>query len=54
MYMDGTHKVVKIKNTTIQDATISMNGEWHIVSLNYDIMTIGLKEWGFQQRDLVR
>jgi hypothetical protein len=54
MYMDGTHKVVKIKNTTIEDAYMGMNGEWHIVHIDFDILTLGLKDYGFQQRDLVR
>jgi hypothetical protein len=54
LYMDGTHKVVKIKNTDITDATMGMNGEWHIVRSDFSILVLGIKEFGFQQRDLVR
>lgn len=54
LYMDGTHKVVKIKNTTVQDASTGLNGEWYIVRSDFNIMVLGLKEFGFQQRDLVK
>ncbi len=54
LYMDGTHKVLKIKGTTIQDRNMGMNGEWYIVKSSFDVMIVGLKEFGFQQRDLYR
>jgi hypothetical protein len=54
LYMDGSHKVIKIKNTTIQDANMGMNGEWYIVRSSFDILVVGLKTFGFQQRDLKR
>ncbi len=54
LYADGTHKIVKIKNTTIMDYNMQMNGEWHIVRSDFNILVLGLKEFGFQQRDLIR
>lgn len=54
LYMDGTHKVIKIKNTTIQDANMEMNGEWYIVRSDFEVLVVGLKKFGFLQRDLTR
>jgi hypothetical protein len=55
MFMDGTHRVVKVKNTTIMDRNISMNGEWVIVRLEDDALVVGTRDYGgFQQRDLYR
>jgi hypothetical protein len=55
MYVDGTHRMIKIKGTTIQDHTLKMNGEWFIVDINLDVMRVGTKDQGgFQQRDLIR
>lgn len=55
MFADGTHNVIKIKGTTIQDASLSMNGEWIIVRLTTDALVVGTRDYGgFQQRDLYR
>jgi hypothetical protein len=55
MFADGTHNVIKIKGTTIQDVNLSMNGEWVIVKLTPDILVVGSRDYGgFQQRDLHR
>ena|ERR1700741_2146006 len=55
MFADGTHNVIKIKGTTIQDANVSMNGEWIIVRLTPDALVVGTRDYGgFQQRDLYR
>jgi len=54
LYMDGTHRVIKIKNTDITDYTMQMNGEWYIVRLDFDKLVVGVKNQGFQQRDLYR
>jgi|LauGreDrversion4_2_1035121.scaffolds.fasta_scaffold444749_2 hypothetical protein len=55
MYASGTHRIVKIKNTTITDNGLKMNGEWYIVSIDFDKMILGTKDQGgFQQRDFVK
>jgi hypothetical protein len=55
MFADGTHNVIKIKGTTIQDSQVSMNGEWVIVTLNGDRLIVGTRDYGgFIQRDLYR
>jgi hypothetical protein len=55
MFADGTHNVIKIKGTTIQDAIIPMNGEWTIVRLEDDALIVGTSDYGgFMQRDLYR
>jgi hypothetical protein len=55
LFMDGTHRVCKIKNTTIQDQVLPMNGEWVIVRLEDDVLIMGTRDYGgFQQRDLFR
>lgn len=55
IFADGTHTVVKIKGTTIQDASVPMNGEWTIVRLDGSSLVVGTRDYGgFQQRDLYR
>lgn len=55
MFPDGTHNVIKIKGTDIQDRNIPMNGEWVIVKINYDELVVGTHDYGgFIQRDLYR
>lgn len=54
MYMSGTHKIVKVTGTTIQDNNIPMDGEWIIVNITGNTLAIGIKKdpGGFLQRDL--
>ncbi len=55
LYMNGTHKMLKISDTQIKDPYLRMNGEWYIVRMDFNIMVVGTKDYGgFQQRDLVR
>lgn len=56
MYMVGTHKMVKVTGTTIQDKNLAMDGEWTIVDITPSILRIGIKvdPGGFFQRDLTK
>ncbi len=55
MYMNGTHRIIKIKGTTIKDPNLEMEGEWDIVDIDFDKLIIGTRDHGgFQQRDFVR
>jgi hypothetical protein len=55
LYMNGTHRMLKISDTQIKDPYLRMNGEWYIVRMDFNIMVVGTKDYGgFQQRDLVR
>jgi hypothetical protein len=55
MFMEGTHRIVKIKGTTIKDNVLSMNGEWDIVTIDFDKLVVGTRDYGgFQQRDLTK
>ena len=55
MYMNGTHRIIKIKGTDIKDRYLSMNGEWYIVDIDFSKLVVGTKDYGgFQQRDLIK
>ena len=56
MYMVGTHKMVKVTGTTIEDNNLPMAGEWTIVDITSSILRIGIKvdPGGFFQRDLTK
>lgn len=55
MFMDGTHRVIKISGTTIQDSQVPMNGEWTIVKIDGSTLMVGTRDYGgFIQRDLYR
>lgn len=54
-YMNGTHKILKIKGTTAGDPYLKFNGEWYIVQPVDDKLVIGTKDQGgFQQREFTR
>lgn len=56
LYMNGTHRMLKISSTTITDNNTTMNGEWYILTIDNNNLLVGVKRnpGGFLQRDLVK
>lgn len=56
MYMNGTNKMLRIRNTNISDPFVVLEGEFYILRIDYNILVFGTKDQGggFEQRDLIK